>query len=99
MEKLLLIGLLVLIINIPFGYWRAHVKKLSGQWFLAIHIAVAIVIVLRIFAHIGFAWYTYIVMVSAFFLGQQIGSYILKRRIKKCKEVTSCLFMDILRVC
>lgn len=99
MGKLLLIGLLVLIINIPFGYWRAHVKRMSRQWFLSIHIAVAIVIALRLLTHIGFAWYTYIVMVTAFFLGQQIGGFILKKRIKKCHEVSSCLFLDIFRAC
>ncbi len=99
MEKLLLIELLVLVINIPFGYWRAHVKRMSGQWFLSIHIAVAIVIAIRLLTHIGFAWYTYVVMVTAFFLGQQIGGFILKKMIKNCKEVTSCLFMDIYRAC
>ena len=33
MTKLILIGLIVLIINIPFGYWRANVKRFSLQWF------------------------------------------------------------------
>lgn len=97
MLKLLFIGFIVYLLNIPFGYWRANVKKLSVQWFLAIHIAVAIVIALRLISHLGFAWYTYIVMVAAFFLGQQSGSYILKRIRNVCDKVTSFMFADLYR--
>lgn len=99
MGKLLFIGLLVFILNIPFGYWRANVHKLSGQWFLAIHLAVIIVIGLRLISHIGFAWYTYLVLVSAFFLGQQVGGILLRQHSKKCPEHTSCLFVDLYKGC
>lgn len=99
MGKLLLIGLLVFILNIPFGYWRANVKRFSTQWFLAIHIAVILVIALRLISHIGFAWYTYLVLVSAFFLGQQVGGIILKWINTKCSKHTSCLFVDLYRGC
>ena len=97
MQKLLFIGFIVYLLNIPFGYWRSNVKKLSGQWFLAIHIAVAIVIALRLISHLGFAWYTYIVMVAAFFLGQQTGTLVIKRIRKTCDHVTSCMVLDIYR--
>jgi hypothetical protein len=77
--KLILISLIVLIVNIPFGYWRASVDRFSWRWFLAIHIPVLFVIGLRLASHLGFAWYTYVVMITAFFLGQKIGGLIVKR--------------------
>jgi hypothetical protein len=95
--KIILVGLIVLVINAPFGYWRANVKRFSLQWFLAIHIPVLFVIALRLAFHLGFAWYTYVVLVSAFFLGQQFGSLIIKRMSRIGKNVTSCLVMDLLR--
>ena len=95
--KLLLISLLVLVLNIPFGYWRANVRKFSPQWFLAIHIPVVFIIGLRLAFHLGFAWPTYVAFVSAYFLGQQSGSLVIKRLRRTCDHVTSCMVMDILR--
>ena len=66
MIKLTIIALLVFILNIPFGYWRANVKRFSSQWFLAIHLPVPFIIALRILSGIGFAWYTYLFLVGAF---------------------------------
>jgi hypothetical protein len=97
MLKLLFIGMVVCILNIPFGYWRAHVKRFSLQWLLAIHIPVLFVIALRLASHLGFAWTTYAVLVTAFFLGQQLGSLINKRLFRNCPQVTSCLVMDLYR--
>ena len=95
MTRLLLIGLSVFILNIPFGYWRANVKKFSMQWFLAIHLAVVIVIAFRLLSHIGFAWYTYVVLVSAFILGQQLGGLLIHRLRRICDHVSSCMVMDL----
>ena len=97
MMKLFLVGLMVLIINIPFGYWRANSKRFSMQWFLAIHIPVVFVIALRLVSHLGFAWYTYIVLVICFFLGQQFGALIIKRVRKHCADASSCMVMDLYR--
>lgn len=97
MSKLILIGLLVLIINIPFGYWRANVRRFSLQWFLAIHIPVPFIVGLRLASDLGFAWYTYVVLVSAFFLGQQAGSLVIRRVKRICAHVTSCMVMDLVR--
>lgn len=97
MAKLLVVGLIVFIVNIPFGYWRANVKKLSLQWFMAIHIAVVLVIALRLLSHIGFAWYTYVVLVSAFALGQQSGAMVIKKIRRICDSVSSCMVMDLYR--
>ena len=93
--KLLLVSLAVFVINVPFGYWRSNVRRFSAQWFFAIHFPVLIVIALRFGTHLGFAWYTYVVLVSAFFTGQQLGARIMKRLRKSCPEVSSCLVMDL----
>ena len=97
MIKLLLISLTVLVLNIPFGYWRANVKTFSLQWFLAIHIPVIFVVALRLVLHLGFAWPTYVALVFAFFLGQQLGSLIIKRVRQVSTKVSSCLVMDLAR--
>ena len=97
MSTLVLISLLVLAINIPFGYWRSNVKAYSLQWFLAIHIPVPFIIVLRLVSEIGFAWHTYLLLVTAFFLGQKTGSVVMKRLHKACQHASSCLVMDLMR--
>jgi len=94
MNKILILSLFILIFNIPFGYWRANVKTFSLQWFLSVHIPVPVIIALRIFSDIGFGWYTYLFLVSAFFLGHKLGGLIHKL-IEKNKIVSSCLVMDL----
>ena len=97
MIKLEIISLVVFLLNIPFGYWRANVKKFSWQWIFSIHIPVIIVIAIRLLSHLGFAWYTYVFMVTAFFLGQQAGAWLLKRNKRGQHDISSCLFMDLIR--
>ncbi|MBU0473917.1 MAG: hypothetical protein KKF62_07105 [Bacteroidetes bacterium] len=70
----------VLVINLPFGFWRQSVKKFSLKWFLSVHLPVLAIILLRIYGEIGFAFYTYIFLVSAFFLGQKLGGIIFDKR-------------------
>lgn len=94
--NLFLISLSVFLLNIPFGYWRTHVKKLSLQWFLAVHIPVPFVIALRFLGGLGFQLYTYPALVGAFFLGQYAGGLLLKK-MARTVSVTSCLVMDIYR--
>jgi hypothetical protein len=98
MITLLLISLAVLFINISFGYWRANVKTFSLQWFLAVHLPVPFIIGLRLISGLGFAWYTYIFLVAAFFLGQQTGSLIFRKIGLIYHEVSSCLVMDLVRL-
>ncbi|NQU32603.1 MAG: hypothetical protein HQ521_05155 [Bacteroidetes bacterium] len=97
LTKLLILSIVVLIVNIPFGYWRANVKKFSLQWILAVHIPVLFMITLRILVHVGFAWYTFVFLVIAFFLGQTTGAYIHKKIEQRYNETTSCLIMDLFR--
>ena len=67
------VALLVFLINLPFGYWRASVRKLSPQWFLAVHLPVPLVIALRVFSGLGFKLISFPVIIGAFFLGQFVG--------------------------
>jgi hypothetical protein len=67
------VALLVFLLNLPFGYWRASVRKLSPQWFLAVHLPVPLVIALRIFSDIGWKPIGFPVLIGAFFLGQFVG--------------------------
>ncbi len=67
------VALLVFLINLPFGYWRASARKRSAQWFLALLIPVPPVIALRIYSGPGFKLMSFPVIVGAFFLGQFVG--------------------------
>jgi hypothetical protein len=81
--KLWLIAGLVLLINLPFGYWRAKEPRFSRQWMLAIHLPVPLVIGLRIFSGLGWHLISFPVLVGAFFLGQFCGGkFILNSRTK-----------------
>ena len=94
---LIIVAIVVLLLNIPFGYWRENVRKFSAQWFLAIHLPVPAIIALRFASHIGFAWYTYVFLVSSFFIGQKAGSIIYKKLSKAGNDLSSCLVMDLFR--
>jgi hypothetical protein len=96
LTKLLIITILVFIFNIPFGYWRTNVKKFSLQWALAVHIPVPFIIFARIYSDIGFAWYTYVFLVGAFFGGQKLGNYIYNKRKLQSKPVSSNLIGDLI---
>ena len=67
------VALLVFLLNLPFGYWRASVRRLSRQWFLAVHLPVPLVIALRVFSGLGWKPISLPVLVGAFFLGQFVG--------------------------
>lgn len=97
MLTLIINSIIVFILTIPFGYWRANVKRFSFQWYLSIHIPVPFIVALRIFSDIGFSWYTYLFLVTAFFLGQKLGSYIYTY-LKKLNTVSSCLFKDLYKL-
>ena len=97
--KLFETAVIIFFLNIPFGYWRANVKKFSVQWALAIHIPVPVVIGLRFLFGLGFAFITYPILVGAFFTGQFVGSK-LHGWWKNNLEVpaTSCLACDLFRI-
>jgi phosphoglycerol transferase MdoB-like AlkP superfamily enzyme len=67
------VALLVFVINLPFGYWRASVRRLSTRWFLAALIPVPVVIALNIYSGFRFRLIIFPVIIGAFFLGQFVG--------------------------
>jgi len=80
--NLYIAALLVFIVNLPFGYWRAHLKKLSFWWFASIHIPIPFVVLIRYLFGIGFELYSYPLFIAAFFSGQFLGGFV-KRKLKK----------------
>jgi len=95
--KLTIISVIIFIMNIPFGYWRSNVKKFSLQWFLAVHVPIPFIVLLRIFSEIGFVWYTYPLLVGSFFLGQRYGSYLRTQMLGRYGRVSSSIFTDLIR--
>jgi len=73
MTVLWTVAALVFVLNIPFGYWRARVRKFSLQWILAIHLPVPLVIAFRVLWGLGWQFVTFPVLIGAFFLGQFAG--------------------------
>ncbi len=96
--KLFIVALIVLLFNVPFGYWRANEKKFSLNWILSIHVPVPFIIGLRFLSGLGFAFMTYPVLVGAFFLGQLSGKRLsFKLNRGNYFSVSSCLPCDIIR--
>ena len=58
-------------LNIPFGYYRAGVRRLSWQWFLAIHLPVPLLFVMRVES--GQSWKIIPLLVLFDVLGQLAG--------------------------
>lgn len=97
--KLFEAAVIVLLLNLSFGYWRDNVKKFSLQWILAIHVPVPFVIALRFILGLGFAFITYPILVGAFFSGQFIGARIRKWLLKNPEfPASSCLACDLIKI-
>lgn len=75
-----IVALIIFLFNLPFGYWRASVRKFSVQWILSIHTPVPFVIGLRIFSRLGWRLLTFPVAIGAFFGGQFVGGRIYRWR-------------------
>jgi hypothetical protein len=73
MDQVIGVTVFVYLLNIPFGFWRAGARRFSRRWYLAIHIPVPVIIVLRICFDLGWSWQSYGILVTAFFLGQITG--------------------------
>ena len=60
-------------INLPFGAYRATVRRLSWQWFLAIHLPIPFIFVMRV--SMGFSAWFIPFMLAAAVTGQLLGSW------------------------
>jgi hypothetical protein len=63
----------VVLINLPFGYWRRGVRKFSPAWFLAVHAPIPLIAGLRVLSGVGWQPVTFPVMVGAYLAGQYLG--------------------------
>jgi hypothetical protein len=68
------------LINVPFGRWRASVRKFSPAWFVAVHAAVPVVVALRFVLGLPFRWAAFPLFVAAYFGGQTVGARLRTRR-------------------
>jgi hypothetical protein len=76
---IVLVAVLILLVNLPFGYWRAGLRKLSLLWFVAVHAPVPVAVGLRYATGLGFRWATLPLFVAAYFLGQWLGARLGRR--------------------
>jgi|DewCreStandDraft_4_1066084.scaffolds.fasta_scaffold244423_2 hypothetical protein len=72
--ELALVAIGVFAINLPFGWWRAGLRRLSLPWFVAIHAPVPLVVALRWLADVPFQWSLLPLFVAAYFAGQFTGA-------------------------
>ena len=63
----------ILLLNIPFGYWRSRVRQFNISWVLAIHIPVLIIIASRLVIHLPYQLIILPFNIGSFFLGQYLG--------------------------
>jgi len=70
------------VVNLPFGHWRAVLRKFSPAWFVAIHAPVPIVIGLRFALGLPLRWAAVPLFVVAYFGGQFVGSRWRLRRMR-----------------
>jgi len=69
------VAILVLVMNLPFGFWRAGLKRFTLPWFVAVHAPVPLVIGLRVLTGLGWRLSTLPLLVGAFFAGQFLGGW------------------------
>ena len=73
------VALAVLVMNLPFGFWRAGVKRFTRPWFAAVHAPVPFVILLRVVSGLGWHLVSFPVLIGAFFTGQFLGGAMRRR--------------------
>ncbi len=93
---ILSVASIVFVLNLPFGYWRANVRKFSRPWFLSVHAPVPLVIALRVLSGLGWQLITFPVMLGAFFGGQFAGGGLHRLLSNRPgAPVSSCLVLDL----
>ncbi|MGB5590911.1 MAG: hypothetical protein WBN31_08210 [Gammaproteobacteria bacterium] len=80
MTNLGILLLATLILNLPFGYWREGVRKFSPAWFVAVHAAVPLIVLLRLGLGVEWKLLHLPFMIAAYFGGQTLGARLRRRR-------------------
>ena len=73
MANLLAALALVSLVNLPFGWWREGLKKLSPAWFVAVHAPIPLIFVIRHLLGLPWRLETLPLFLAAYFLGQWAG--------------------------
>lgn len=79
---------LTFLLNLPFGWWREGSRKFSVAWFLAIHLPVPFIILVRQAFGVRLVWTTVPFLLLAYFLGQFAGSRLRARGAQGWTDVT-----------
>ncbi len=80
MPRLLAAAAAVIALNLPFGFWRAGVRRFSPRWIVAVHAPVPMVVAIRLLSGLGWQLITFPVLIAAFFTGQFVGGRLRRRR-------------------
>lgn len=83
---LLLALAMVGIANLPFGYWRAGLVKMSPAWFVAIHAPIPLVFLIRHWLGLDWRLASLPLFVGAYFLGQWLGSLMRRGRLARAAD-------------
>jgi hypothetical protein len=75
MSRLMFASMGILVLNLPFGFWRGGVRKFSPAWFLSIHLPVPLMAAVRLICGIGWHLATFPVLIVSFIAGQWIGKF------------------------
>jgi hypothetical protein len=72
----------VVLVTLPFGFYRAYTRKWSLRWFLAIHVPVILVFLVRYEAHLAYTFipFSFTACVAAQYLGGRVGRWWIRRR-------------------
>jgi hypothetical protein len=65
---------LVLVVNLPFGWWREGLRKFSGGWLLAVHAPIPLIWVIRHLLGLPWRPQTLPLFLVAYFAGQWLGA-------------------------
>jgi len=76
MSNLWAVAFAILLVNLPFGFWRAGIRKFSLHWFLAVHAPVPFVVCIRFLAGFELNLTTFPAFITAYFIGQYVGGKI-----------------------
>ena len=82
MNALLAVASGVLVVNLPFGFWRAGVRKFSVPWFTAIHLPILLAVGMRLLSGLGWRFATFPVLIGAYFAGQYFGGVLRRRALR-----------------
>ena len=86
----------ILLLNLPFGYWRAHVGKFSFQWFVAVHLPIIVAISMRLLSGLGWHLVTFPALIGAYCVGQFGGGMIYGQWEKHASSpLSACLVCDL----